>query len=184
MNITSWMAWEGGVDIAGFTAGAAGMPNLIVHVARVVHTPLGSAPAGMLLWQPDPKAAPAVAGFICTDARIAAYFGPTIFAGTPFERAPALTAKIDVCVDLPRTVSSRVEVGGFVFEITLAELGALELVQRNAGAPMPFAQQGVEAKSARATVRVNGKEIALTVPPVGLSGGPGAVWAPAGLYAR
>ena len=70
-----WMSWEGGVDVAGFTAGRLATPNVLVHVARVVHTPFGSAPAGMIVWQPDPKSPPVLAGFICTDATVGGYFG-------------------------------------------------------------------------------------------------------------
>jgi len=33
-------------------------------------------------------------------------------------------------------------------------------------------------------LEVDGKEVALILPEAGLSGGPPAVWAPAGLYAR
>ncbi|MCC7011886.1 MAG: hypothetical protein IT454_04915 [Planctomycetes bacterium] len=184
MTISNWMAWEAGVDVAGSTASGLALPNLILHVARVVHTPLGSAPAGLVLWQPNPQAAPVLAGFVCADAKIGAYFGPRIFAGTPFEHAPVLTAKIEVRVDLPRSVASRIEVGGHVFEARLSELGPSELVQRGCGAPMPFAQQGVEASAARVVVSVDGAPLTLSIPPIGLSGGPGAVWAPAGVYAR
>ncbi len=184
MAIKEWMSWEGGVDVAGFTASGLAMPNVIVHVARVVHTPVGSAPAGMILWQPDPKAAPVLAGFVCTDATVGGYFGPKIFAGTPFEKAPLSAARIAVCVDLPNAVASRIDVAGHVFEVTLTGLGTPELVHRAAGSPMPFAQQGVEASAAKAELKVDGKVIALTIPPVGLGGGPGAVWAPTGVYAR
>ncbi len=177
------MSWEGGVDVVGATAPGLQMPNLLVHVARIVHTPIGSAPSGMVLWQPDPKAPPAVIGFISTDRKLAQWFGPNVFAGTPFETAPALQGKIDVTVAADRA-TSRVEVAGFLFEVTLDQLGAAELIHRAAGAPMPFAQQGLEAKAGRAAVKVNGKVVAMTVPPVAIGGGPGALVSACGVYAR
>jgi hypothetical protein len=60
MPVSSWMSWEGGVDLVAATSPGSPLPNLIVHVARMVHTPVGSAPSGMVLWQPDPKGPPAV----------------------------------------------------------------------------------------------------------------------------
>lgn len=184
MAIKEWMSWEGGIDVAGFTASGLAMPNVLVHVARVVHTPFGSAPAGMIVWQPDPKAAPVLAGFVCTDATVGGYFGPRIFKDTPFEKAPLYAARIAICVDLPNAVASRVDVAGHVFEVTLTELGPCELIHRAAGSPMPFAQQGVEGRAGKAEIKVDGKPIAVTLPPVGLGGGPSAVWAPTGVYAR
>ena len=58
MAMKNWMSWEGGVDLIAKTSAEIEMPNVIVHVARMVHTPVGSAPGGMLFWQPDPAAAP------------------------------------------------------------------------------------------------------------------------------
>ena len=63
MNITNYMSWVGRVDVAG-VHGLSETPNIIVHVARMVHTPAGSAPAGMILIQPDPAAPPTLMGFI------------------------------------------------------------------------------------------------------------------------
>lgn len=183
IDMKSWMSWEGGVDLVASTAKGLAQPNVIVHVARMVHTPRGSSPAGMVLYQPDPGKPPAVMGFICPDPKLGAWFGPGIFAGTPFEKAPALTARIEVHADLPGSVRSRVEAGGHVFEATLSKLGPLELIHRPAG-PLPFAQQGLEAQAAAVRLEVDGKEVALILPEAGLSGGPPAVWAPAGLYAR
>src|ERR1700712_574809 len=98
-GMQQWMSWEGGVDLVAATAPGLPMPNVIVHVARVVHTPIGSAPAGLLFWQPDPAAPPAIMGFICTSVAIGKYFGPSIFAGTPFENAPVLEAAIAIEMD-------------------------------------------------------------------------------------
>lgn len=183
MTIETWMSWEGGVDLVAATRPGLPMPNVILHLARVVHTPIGSAPAGMVLWQPDPAAAPAVIGFVSSDPRLAAWFGPNIFAGTPFEPAPALAGTIDITVASDR-VGSRLAVQGHVFEVTMRRLSGLRLAQRAAGSPMPFSQSGPEAMAKDAELKVDGKVVAITVPPLSIGGGPGACWAPTGLYAR
>lgn len=186
INTQNWMAWEGGVDLVALTQPGLAMPNVIVHVARIVHTPVGSSPSGMICWQPDPKAAPAVIGFISHDPQtVGRYFGPKIFAGTPFENAPVLTAKIEV--DTPRApgeASATVTVGGFVFKTSLKGLRPTELINRPPGTMSPFWQQGTEAAATSASLTVNGREVSVIVPPAGISGGPAAVWSPCGIYAR
>jgi len=181
--ITQWMAWEGGVDLVALTRTGLSMPNVIVHVARVVHTPAGSAPSGMIFWQPDPAAPPAVMGFISTNPTVGAYFGPKIFAGTPFEGAPVLTAAIEIETG-GDFVGAKITVAGHVFQTRLSSLQPAVLVQRAPGGMTPFTQQGVEATATRAQLWVDGTEVPLIVPPVGISGGPAAVSAPCGLYAR
>lgn len=183
MAIAKWMSWEGGVDLVAVTSPGLSMPNVIVHVARMVHTPVGSAPAGMVLWQPDAGAMPVVMGFVSTDPRVAAYFGPNIFAGTPFEQAPSLTGTIEIRSG-EGLCSAKVTVGGHVLETALSELGASELIHRAPAAMPPFWQQGVEAAAKRATLSVDGKPVSIIVPPVGISGGPAATWSPCGVYAR
>lgn len=174
----AWMSWEGGVDLAGFTQPGLAQPNVIVHVARMVHTPVGSAPAGMILYQPDPKQPPVVAGFICADPAVGAYFGPHIFKGTPFEKAPVLPARIAVDTAAEGRASAKVGVGGHVFDVTLGGLAPLAQVQRPAGTGgMPFSQQGVEQAARRVVLKVDGKDVALTP-------APGTVVAPTGVYAR
>ncbi len=182
-NITSWMSWEGGVDLVAVTQDGLAMPNVIVHVARMVHTPAGSAPAGMLFWQPDPTAAPVVIGFVSTDAKVGAYFGPQIFAGTPFENAPVVNGTIEIESAAGR-VASRVKAGGFLFEVEMTALGMLEHINRPPGAMTPFTQDVLEAVAGSVTLKVNGAPVSIIVPPVGISGGPAAVYAAAGLYAR
>ncbi len=182
-GVTHWMAWEGGVDVAGFTSQNFAMPNVIVHVARMVHTPVGSAPAGMIFWQPDANTNPQVVGFVSHDLGVARYFGPTIFKGTPFEQAPALQAKIEIS-NSAGSASARVTVNGTVFETEISSLKPLELIHRAPAAMSPFWQQGCEAGAGKATLKVNGKDVSITVPPVGIGGGPGAVWSPSGVYAR
>ena len=161
------------------------MPNVIVHFARMVHTPVGSAPAGMIL---IPEAAnpaqPRVMGFVSTNPNVAAYFGPKIFAGTPFEHAPVLTGAIEVTLVLAqKRVSVRIAVAGLVIESTLSGLDALHPADRAAG-PLPFSERALEAKAASAHVTVNGQPLHVILPPTGMSGGPAAVFSAAGFYAR
>ncbi|MEQ1633398.1 MAG: hypothetical protein ABL997_13555 [Planctomycetota bacterium] len=183
MKIRTWMSWEGGVDLVAATRPDLAMPNVVVHLARMVHTPIGSAPAGLVLYQPDPAAMPLAIGFVSTDQKLAAWFGPNIFAGTPFEAAPALAAKIHIDVADDRA-SSRLEVMGHVFETVLSQLAPGELIHRPAGAPMPFAQQGLEASAGKVDFRVDGKPIAVIVPKMGIGGGAAAVFSACGVYAR
>ena len=184
MQVTNWMSWEGGVDLVATTIPGAEQPNVIVHIARMVHTPLGSAASGMVFYQPDPSAAPAFMGFVSTDPQIGAYFGPNIFAGTPFENAPVLEAQIEVFTSLPGGVGCRVTIEGFEIETRLSNLAALELVERPFGAPLPFVQQGIEAAANQISLRLNGEDIPIDFLPVGLSGGACAVWSPTGVYSR
>jgi hypothetical protein len=177
------MSWEGGVDLVACTRPGLAMPNVIVHVARLVHTPVGGAAAGMVFYQPDPAGAPLVMGFVAHAAEVGRYFGPGIFAGTPFEQAPALEARIEIEI-AARHVGATVTAGGHVLRTRLENLGPLGLVQRAPGAMTPFHQQGLEAVAGRAQLWVGGSEVPVMVPPVGISGGPAAVFAPAGLYAR
>lgn len=182
-NISSWMSWEGGVDLTAATSGSLAMPNVIVHVARMVHTPAGSAPAGMVLWQPDPGAAPAVMGFISPNATVGAYFGPKIFAGTPFENAPVLAGDISVEDTGGRAVSV-VRVGGVTFEVELSGTGALERFHRPPAPMTPFSQDVIEATASSAALKVNGIPVGIVLPPSGIAGGAAAVISPAGIYAR
>jgi hypothetical protein len=182
-NITKWMGWEGGIDLVAFTEEGAPMPNVIIHHARMVNTPVGSAPSGMVFWQPDSAAPPLVFGFVGTDAKVGAYFGPNIFAGTPFEQAPLLDAKFDIQINADKA-TSRLEVAGFVFEIEMSGFGNPYLINREPAAMSPFTQQGVEVEAKNVVLKVNGETIQLIIPPVSITGGPAVVVAPTGLYAR
>lgn len=179
----NWMSWEGGVDLIAKTSAEIEMPNVIVHVARMVHTPVGSAPGGMLFWQPDPAAAPLAFGFVSSDRKVADYFGKNIFAGTPFENAPSIIGQITIDTSGDQA-SARVEIPGFVFESHLSDFAEQALIQREPSAMSPFYQQGLEAPAGHACLKVNGSKIELVIPPVGITGGPCAVLAACGLYAR
>lgn len=182
-NVTKWMGWEGGIDLVAFTQEGAPMPNVIIHHARMVNTPVGSAPSGMVFWQPDAAAPPLVFGFVGTDAQVGAYFGPNIFAGTPFEQAPVLNASFDIQI-LADKATSRLETGGFVFEIEMSGFGEPYLINRPPAAMSPFTQQGVEVEAQNVVLKVNGEVIKLIIPPLSITGGPAVVVAPTGLYAR
>ena len=182
--VNNWMSWEGGFDLVALSQPALPMPNVIVHVARMVHTPVGSAPAGMIMI-PGPSGAPELMGFVSPDAKVAAYFGPKIFAGTPFENAPVLQGTIDInSSTLPASVSVTIKVASMTIAATMSGLGALESHVRAPAAMPPFAQMVLEAVAKSATLTKNGQNIPLTIPPIGISGGPAAVWSATGLYAR
>lgn len=175
------MSWEGGVDIAAVTSAELEMPNVIVHVARMVHTPVGSAPSGMILI-PGADGAPKVMGFISTDKKIGEYFGPNIFAGTPFEAAPVLTGTIEI-ENSNGTASAVVRVGADEIRVKMSGLGDAELVERQS--PMlPFRDDSVEAAAAAVELFVNDEKVNLILPPQGMSGGPAAVFSSCGIYSR
>lgn len=177
------MSWEGGIDLVAVTSPELQMPNVIIHLGRMVNTPVGNAPSGMILWQPDPNSLPLVMGFVSTDEKVGKYFGPNIFAGTPFENAPVLTATIEVNITSDKAISKCV-VGGFTFEVELSDLSEPYLIDRKPAAMPPFYQQGVELHAKKATLKVNGELINIIVPPIGITGGPASVVAPNGVYAR
>ena len=183
MAVNHWMSWEGGVDLIAKTSPELGMPNVIVHVARMVHTPVGSAPGGMLFWQPDVAAPPLAFGFVSSDPVVAAYFGKYIFAGTPFEDAPPIVGKITITTEAAQATAC-VEIPGYTFETCLSDFSEHAMIQREPSATSPFYQQGLEAAAATATLKVNGQAIEISIPPIGITGGPCAVLAACGLYGR
>jgi hypothetical protein len=182
-NVSKWMSWEGGIDLVAVTSPDLQMPDVIIHLGRMVNTPVGNAPSGMILWQPDPKAMPAVMGFVSTNAEVGKYFGPNIFAGTPFEQAPVLDATIDIQIYEDKAVSKCV-VGGYTFEVEMSDFSDPYLIDRKPSAMPPFYQQGVEIHAKNVSLKVNGELITIIIPPVGITGGPASVVSPNGVYAR
>ncbi len=182
-NVTKWMSWETGVDLVAVTSPGLQMPNVIVHLGRMVNTPAGSAPSGMIFWQPDTNAAPIVMGFVSTDAKVGAYFGPNIFADTPFEMAPVLDATIEIIFD-GVTAYSKCVAGGHTFEVEMSNLSEPYLINREPSAMPPFYQQGVEISCGKTILKVDGVVIDIIIPPVGITGGPASVVSPNGVYAR
>lgn len=177
------MSWEGGIDLVAVTSAELQMPNVIVHLGRMVHTPVGSAASGMILWQPDANAMPAVMGFVSTDAGVGKYFGPNIFAGTPFEQAPVLDAAIEIEISAGQAVAKCV-VGDYRIEVEMSDFSEPYLIDRQPAAMPPFHQQGVEIHARKVSLKINGEEIHLIVPPLGITGGPASVVSPNGVYAR
>ena len=81
-------------------------------------------------------------------------------------------------------VAAKVTVGAHVFRTRLSGLPPATLIQRPPAALSPFWQQGLEAVPTRAQLWVNDEEISLMLPPASITGGPAAVSAPCGIYAR
>jgi hypothetical protein len=182
-TVLKWMSWEGGIDLVAVTSPDLQMPNVIVHLGRMVNTPVGNAASGMILWQPDPTAMPAVMGFVSTDAEVGKYFGPNIFADTPFEQAPVLDAKFDIQISADKAIA-KLEVSGYNFEVEMSDFSDPYLIDRKPSAMPPFYQQGVEIHAKKVSLKVNGESINIIVPPIGITGGPAAVVSPNGVYAR
>jgi len=182
-EVSKWMSWADGVDLVAVTDTSFKQPNVIVHVASMVNTPVGSAPSGMVLYQPDAKQPPVVMGFVSTNNTVGGYFGPNIFAGTPFEKAPVLNATIDIKGGKEKA-TAKVVVGGHTFELEQTNLGMPYLINRAPSAMPPFHQQGVEVKAGKTILKVDGKEVNIIIPPVGITGGPASVYSPNGVYAR
>lgn len=183
MALNHWMSWEGGVDLVAKTDGELEAPNVIVHVARIVHTPVGSAPGGLILWQPDPGGAPLVFGFVTSDAAVGAYFANHIFKDTPFGGAPVIIGSVVTEISAEHA-SAKVEIPGFTFKSHLSDFSETTLIQRDPLPGAPFHQQGLEAAAGHACLKVNGTKVELVIPSVGMTGGPCAVVTACGLFAR
>lgn len=183
INVTKWMSWEGGIDLAAVTDASLQMPNIIVHLGNMVNTPVGSAASGMILYQPDPNAMPAVMGFVSTSETVGNYFGKNIFADTPFENAPTLLATFNMVFEADKAVSTCV-VGNYIFEVTMSNFTAPYLINRAPSAMPPFYQQGVEIHAQTVSLKVNGEHVNIIVPAIGITGGPASVVSPNGVYAR
>ena len=181
--VSKWMSWEGGIDLVAVTSPDLQMPNVIIHLGRMVNTPVGNAPSGMVLWQPDPNAAPAVMGFVSTNHEVGKYFGPNIFADTPFEQAPVLDGTIAIQIGGSNAVA-KLEVNGYVFQVEMSDFSDPYLIDRKPSAMPPFYQQGVEIHAKKVSLKVNGEPVSIIIPPVGITGGPASVVAPNGVYAR
>jgi hypothetical protein len=177
------MSWENGVDLSASTI-PDGPPNVIVHLARTVHTPVGSASAGLVLFHPDADAAPQCFGFVCDNPVVGAYFGAHIFRDTPFESAPHLAATFEWDFETKGQVSAQVSIQGLVVKSTLSQLASAVLVSHEAGSPLPFAQAGIEAAAGKMSLEINGENIPIYPPGGSLTGGANAAWAPCGFYAR
>lgn len=182
MSVSKWMSWEGGVDLVALSDENLPMPNVIVHIARMVHTPVGSAASGMILL-PNDDGTPKVMGFVSTAEEIGDYFGANIFAGTPFENAPTLVGEINVETDFPKTAKVTVKIEGYEIILELSDFDEIHRVNRPP-VNLPFSDDSLEAKAGSIKLTVNNQELKVIVPPAGLSGGPAAVFSPTGIYSR
>jgi hypothetical protein len=158
------------------------MPNVIVHIARRVHTPVGSAASGMILL-PDESGMPKVMGFVSTDKLVGDYFGKNVFAGTPFESAPTILGEISVEITYPNLAKVTVNIEGYEIVLELSELSELTRVSRQSP-NLPFHDNSLEASAGKVKLTVNGEEVSVVVPPIGMSGGPAAVYSATGFYSR
>jgi hypothetical protein len=181
MSVKNWMSWEGGVDLVALSNENVPMPNVIVHIARMVHTPVGSAASGMILL-PDETGMPKVMGFVSTDKKVGDYFGANIFAGTPFESAPTIVGDISVEINSD-SAKVTVKIEGYEVVLELSELGELTRVSRQSP-NLPFHDDSLEAQANKVKLTVNGDEVKVIVPPMGMSGGPAAVYSATGMYSR
>jgi hypothetical protein len=180
MSVNYWMSWEGGVDLVALSNENMPMPNVIVHIARMVHTPVGSAASGMILL-PDESGMPKVMGFVSTNKVVGDYFGNNIFAGTPFESAPTIVGEISVEIDYPNLAKVTVKIEGYEIVSELSDLGEMIRVSRQSP-NLPFHDDSIEAKAWKTKLTVNGEEVSIIVPPTGMSGGPAAVYSATGFY--
>lgn len=180
----NWMSWFDGVDAVLFTQEGLPMPNVLVHTAQAVNTPIGSTPAGMLIFNPELTETPKYFGFICEDEEIGRYFGPHIFAGTPFENAPVIKAAIEVKQDFPNSAVTRITIGDDVIEMALSDFDDAQYYDRAPTDMTPFQQKVIEAMARKAEVKFNGKVIETILPPAGIGGGLPAAFAPTGIYFR
>jgi hypothetical protein len=80
--------------------------------------------------------------------------------------------------------TARVVIPGIMFESHLAEFAETTMIHREPLSTAPLYQQWLEAAAGHACLKVNGKKIGLVIPPSGITGGPCAVVAACGLYAR
>ena len=182
MNVNNWMSWEGGIDLVGLSQPNLEMPNVIVHVARMVHTPVGSAPSGMVLI-PNADGSPQLMGFVSSNENVGNYFAPNIFAGTPFEQAPTLLADFDFQINSSDSVEVSITIGENKIHLKLSGLGDLTRVDRQSP-NLPFHDASIEAAASNVELSFNGDNMSVIVPPIGMSGGPAAVYSATGFYAR
>jgi len=175
-----FLAWHDGVDAMLKPTADSPLPNVLIHVGRMVNTPLGICKGGMILINPENKEIPDFFGFVAEDEEIGKYYGPKIFKGTPFENAPVYKAEFTFNIDFPNKVATKVEVDGHTIELELTEFDNAIYYDRPGG--MPFHQNVIEAKAHKAVFKFDGKVIEGELPPEGLAGGLPACYAPTGLY--
>lgn len=182
MKVSNWMSWEGGVDLVALSNEKMEQPNVIVHVARMVNTPVGSAPSGMILL-PNEDGSPKVMGFVSTSKIVGDYFAKNVFADTPFEQAPTIVAESMDFNITEGLAEVTIKIEGFVVNLKLSNLGELKRENRQSPA-LPFHDHSLEAAASTVELIINGVATPVIVPPMGMSGGPAAVYSATGVYSR
>jgi len=175
-----YLSWHDGVDAMLKPEPDSPMPNVLVHTARMVNTPMGICQGGMVLINPENKETPDFFGFVSEDTTLAKYWGPKIFKGTPFENAPVYQAEFEFHMDFPNKTAVKIMVDGHTIELELTEFEDALYYNRPPG--MPFTQNVIEALANKAVFKFDGEIIPGELPPSGLAGGLPAVYAPTGIY--
>ena len=75
-------------------------------------------------------------------------------------------------------------VGDYTFEVEMSDFTEPYLINREPAAMPPFHQQGVEIHARKVSLKINGQEIDIIIPTVGITGGPASVVSPNGVYER
>jgi len=158
MALNHWMSWESGMEVTAATAHEA--PSLVLHLARMLHTPVGSARGGMLLWQPDPRGAPLALCSVTTDSRVGDYCRSHIFAGTLFGNAPPVLGDISIEVH-PDDVFARIDIPGFIFELRLSGIATPALSDSLPTPSSPCHQKAIRSEIHRTTLKLNGRTVDL-----------------------
>lgn len=159
MALNHWMSWESGIEVTAATT-ADGAPSLVLHLARMLHTPVGSARGGMLLWQPDPRGAPLALCSVTTDSKVGDYCRSRIFPGTLFENAPPILGDISIEVH-PDDVFARIAIPGFIFDLRLSGIATPILSDSPPAPSPPCHQRRIRSDIHRTTLKLNGRTVDL-----------------------
>jgi hypothetical protein len=159
MALNHWMSWESGMEVTAATT-AGGSPSLVLHLARMLHTPIGSARGGMLFWQPDPAGDPLVLCSVTTDSKVGDYCRSHLFPGTLFEEAPPVLGDISIEVH-PDDVFARIAIPGFIFDLRLSGIATAILSDSPAATPALCHHRRIRSDIHRTTLKLNGRTVDL-----------------------
>ena len=180
--IESWLSWEYGVDITASTVENARQPNLVIHAARQVFTPVGSGAAGLILFTPPRACEPTLRYVVSQNYEVGRYCATQVFAGTPFEDAEVCGGEV-VVGERGANIEIRVKTAAVEIEALLENIGVLQEVMRPRGV-LPYAQNQLEAGVQTVSLRLDGREQLLYLPPGIAEIAPLALWKPCGHYSR
>lgn len=182
MEIESWLSWEYGIDITASTVDHAALPNLVIHAARRVFTPVGNSVAGLVLFTPPRASEPTLRYVVAENYEVGRYCATRVFAGTPFENAEVCGGEVTV-EECGAAIEMRVKIASVEIEARLENLGVLEEVMRPPGV-LPYSQNQLEAGAQSVALRIDGIEQPLYLPPGVAEIAPLALWKPCGHYSR